>query len=756
MSQLTSDKTNSKNSSACDTCSVYHAAQLKKMGLRIDNTDFTIALAGNPNTGKSTIFNSLTGLKQHTGNWPGKTVSRAEGSFVYADNSFKIVDLPGTYSLLSTSTDEDVARNFILFGQPEVTVIVIEACQMERNLNLVLQILEISKKAVLCINLMDEAERKGVSVDFRAFSRILGIPVVGTSARFGKGIDKLLEAIHEVATGKYETSHHKNIKLSDQVLENINFIEKKLEKYYPELGNKQWLALRLLDQDEDIIKAFKTGEISLMYEEQRTVLKSKSSDVGNRLSEDLTDDKNGIEFLSEIEKIVSKVDEQFHDKLTEDLFASASNISKQVIIRDGKREKRSLEDKLDGVLTSKLWGFPVMFGILMLVFWLTIEGANYPSGMLATLLVEKLHPILKGFFDFLPLWLNGLLIDGIYLTTAWVISVMLPPMMIFFPVFTILEDFGYLPRVSFNLDRLFRKAGGHGKQALSMTMGFGCNAAGVVATRVIDSPRERLIAIITNNFALCNGRWPTQILLATLFIGSLVPTYLAGIISSLAVVSIALLGVFLTLVCSWGLSKTVLKGEASAFSLELPPYRPPRILQTIYTSLVDRTLLVLWRAVLFAIPAGAAIWLVTNIDYAGLPLANHIVSFLDPMAYFMGLNGVILLAYIIAIPANEVVIPSILMLTVLVTGIDLGEGTNILFETDSHEVLRQIFSKGGWTVLTAINLMLFSLLHNPCSTTIYTIYKETGSVKWTTIATILPLVLGFIITILITQISNIF
>ena len=743
-----------KTGAACDTCSIYHAAQLKKMGLQIENSNFTIALAGNPNTGKSTIFNSLTGLKQHTGNWPGKTVSRAEGSYQYAEKNYKLVDLPGTYSLFSTSTDEDVARNFILFGQPDVTIIVIEASQMERNLNLVLQILEISNKAVLCINLMDEAERKGITVDFRTFSKILGIPVVGTSARFGKGIDKLLEAVKEVAEGDFQVKHKKNIKLSDLVEQKVISIENKISEYYPDYPNSRWLALRLLDKDEEIVKAFRTGEINDMFEEQHKKVVSNLNGTGNRFSTNEKVEERGAKFLSEVEKEVEGVDEHFHEQLVEDLFASASEISNRVVVRDGNKDRRSLEDKLDGVLTSRLWGFPIMFGILMLVFWLTIEGANYPSGMLATLLVEKLHPILKSGLDFLPVWLNGLLIDGIYLTTAWVISVMLPPMMIFFPVFTILEDFGYLPRVSFNLDRLFRKAGGHGKQALSMTMGFGCNAAGVVATRVIDSPRERLIAIITNNFALCNGRWPTQILLATLFIGSMVPSYLAGIVSALAVVSVAVLGIFLTLVSSWGLSKTILKGESSAFSLELPPYRPPRILQTIYTSLIDRTLLVLWRAILFAIPAGAAIWFVTNIQYDGLPLANHIVDYLNPMGYFIGLNGVILLAYIIAIPANEVVIPSILMLTVLVTGLDYGEGTGVLFETDSHEILKQIFDKGGWTLLTAINLMLFSLLHNPCSTTIFTIYKETGSVKWTTVATLLPLVMGFLITMILTQIWN--
>jgi ferrous iron transport protein B len=326
-------------------------------------------------------------------------------------------------------------------------------------------------------------------------------------------------------------------------------------------------------------------------------------------------------------------------------------------------------------------------------------------------------------------------------------------MAIFFPLFTLLEDFGYLPRVAFNLDNLFRKAGAHGKQALTMSMGFGCNAAGVVATRIIDSPRERLIAIITNNFSLCNGRWPTQILIASLFIGALVPAYLAGLISALAVMAIALLGVFLSFAVSWGLSRTWLRGEVSTFNLELPPYRPPRILQTIYTSVIDRTLIVLWRAIVFAAPAGAVIWLSANIQIGGLSIAEHLIHILNPVGLLVGLNGVILVAYIVAIPANEIVIPTVLMLTVLVTGMsDVGAGVGVMFETQSTGDLMAIFKAGGWTLLTAVNLMLFSLIHNPCSTTIYTIYKETGSKKWTAVAALLPVVMGFAVTFVVAQV----
>ncbi len=400
-----------------------------------------------------------------------------------------------------------------------------------------------------------------------------------------------------------------------------------------------------------------------------------------------------------------------------------------------------------------------MLLLLTGVFWVTIEGANVPSSMIASLLLDTVHPALKSFASTVgvPWWLDGLLLDGVYLAAAWVISVMLPPMAIFFPLFTLLEDFGYLPRVAFNLDNLFRKSGAHGKQALSMSMGYGCNAAGIIATRIIDSPRERLIAIITNNFALCNGRWPTQILIATLFIGTLAPAALGGLLSASAVVAVALFGIALTFMTSWFLSRTVLKGEASAFSLELPPYRPPRIWQTLYTSLIDRTIFVLWRAVVFAVPAGAVIWLLSNIHVADLSLAEHAINFMNPFGVLLGLNGVILLAYIIAIPANEIVIPTILMLTVLRSGITgYGAGAGVMFELEDSLAYLTVFHAGGWTLLTAVNLMLFSLVHNPCSTTIYTIYKETGSLKWTVVSSLLPVVLGLMLCFFVAQFWRLF
>ena len=465
------------------------------------------------------------------------------------------------------------------------------------------------------------------------------------------------------------------------------------------------------------------------------------------------------DILTTANRLRWELGENLHDTLTESIYQDAAGISEKVVSVKDEKPRFNWDRALDVLLTSRWTGFPIMFVMLAVVFWLTISGANVPSAMISSVLIDSLYPALKdltvsiGF----PWWLSGLLVDGMYLAMAWVIGVMLPPMAIFFPLFTLLEDFGYLPRVAFNLDSLFKRAGAHGKQALTMAMGFGCNAAGVIATRVIDSPRERLIAIITNNFAICNGRWPTQILIASLFIGIMVPPAFAGLVSAAAVVGIALLGVFLTFLTSWGLSRTILRGEASTFSLELPPYRPPRIWQTLYTSLIDRTLFVLWRAVVFALPAGAVIWLSANIQIDNLSLAEHFIRFTDPFAVLIGLNGVILLAYVIAIPANEIVIPTILMLTVLslkVSGI--GEGAGVMFELEDYHTYTQLFHAAGWTLLTAVNLMLFSLVHNPCSTTIYTIYKETKSVRWTAVSAFLPLIMGILLCFLVAQFWRLF
>lgn len=458
------------------------------------------------------------------------------------------------------------------------------------------------------------------------------------------------------------------------------------------------------------------------------------------------------EILKSAEQLRWELGEQFHDRTVEALYGEASRIAARAVSIEGRPAAFDFERALDRLVTSRWTGFPIMVALLAIVFWITIEGANIPSAFLSSLLIDDLHPALKslGSNIGLPAWLNGFIFDGMYLSVAWVVSVMLPPMAIFFPLFTLAEDFGYLPRVAFNLDRFFRKAGAHGKQALTMAMGYGCNAAAIVSTRIIDSPRERLIAILTNNFALCNGRWPTQILIATIFIGALAPPAFSGIVSSLAVVTVVVLGVFMTFAVSWALSRTLLKGQASFFSLELPPYRPPRIWQTIYTSVIDRTLIVLWRAIVWSMPAGAVIWLTSNIHIGDSSIAAHAVGMLDPFGLMLGLNGVILLAYIIAIPANEIVIPTVLMLTALVSGItEVGSGAGVLFELDSELATANVLRAGGWTVLTGVNLMLFSLLHNPCSTTLYTIYKETGSARWTTLSAVIPLGIAFVVCFLV-------
>ena len=723
-------------------CAEHRADNLVRLGLSPDRWDVLIALAGNPNVGKSTVFNALTGLRQHTGNWPGKTIVRAEGAFAHRGSRIKLVDLPGTYSLQAGSVDEEVARDFLLFGRPDVTVVVVDATRLERNLHLVLQILGITDRVVVFLNLMDEARRHGIAVDAARLENELGVPVVGGAARNRVGIDELLDTAHRVAAGETRTTPFRLVRHAPAVEEAVATLAETVETAFPKVANSRWVAERLLNADDAVMTAVNSGELGQLGE-----------DTGG--AEPPVPDANRRQVLKTTRQLQWDLPPDFHDTMTERTYHAAQKIAGGAMRRGLGRAGFDFDRRLDEVLTSRWLGFPVMLAILATVFWLTIEGANVPSSMLATLLIDTVHPRLVDAGELLrmPWWLNGLLFDGIYLATAWVVAVMLPPMAIFFPLFTLLEDFGYLPRVAFNLDALFRRAGAHGKQALTMSMGFGCNAAGVVSTRIIDSPRERLIAIITNNFSLCNGRWPTQILIASIFIGALAPAHLAGIVSAAAVVGIALLGIALMFVTSWLLSRTVLRGEATSFSLELPPYRPPRLLQTLYTSVIDRTLIVLWRAVLFATPAGAVIWLISNLTFGDASLAAHSVEWLDGPGLLIGLNGVILLAYIVAIPANEIVIPTVLMLTVLTANVaGAGQGAGVMFELDSTDATGDLLRAGGWTLLTAVNLMLFSLLHNPCSTTIYTIYKETRSARWTTVATLLPVAMGITVCFVLTQV----
>ncbi len=732
------------NPSASDpSCGLCSTPDLQRLGIDTTDCHYVVALAGNPNTGKSTVFNSLTGLRQHTGNWPGKTVGRAEGVFQYNNNKYKIVDLPGTYSLLSASTDEEIARDFILFGHPDVTAIVVDATRLERNLNLVLQVLEITDRAVLCVNLMDEARRNGIAVDVSQLEKDLGIPVVAAAARRKEGLDFLQQRIAEVASGQRHCTPYRIQNESPALKQALNTLVENLQVAHPGLPNAKWVALRLLEHDERMINAVRTGELAQLAE------RPPSERIANH--EDI---------LSIATQLRWELGEDFHDSLMESIYEEAARIAERAVQVSEKKSGIDWDRLLDRLVTSRLTGFPIMFLLLALVFWLTITGANVPSSLLAYVLIDTIHPLLNrlaSMFAF-PWWLSGVLIDGCYLATAWVVSVMLPPMAIFFPLFTLFEDFGYLPRVAFNLDSLFKKVGAHGRQALTMSMGYGCNAAGAVACRIIDSPRERLIAIITNNFAVCNGRWPTLFLIASIFFGSIFSSpFVASVVSSAVVMVIVLLGIAFTFLTSWVLSNTVLRGQASIYSLELPPYRPPKILETLYTSLIDRTIYVLWRAIVFAFPAGAVIWLTANVTIGGISIGEHLIRILDPFGLLIGLNGVILLAYIIAIPANEIVIPTILMLTVLVGKMHgVGEGSGVLFEMQSSDAVAEILRQGGWTTLTAVNLLLFCLLHNPCSTAIYTIYRETGSGKWTAVSALMPVAVGIVVCFFVTQLWRFF
>lgn len=728
------------------SAATYRKESLLRLGLNPNKWDILIALAGNPNVGKSTVFNALTGLRQHTGNWPGKTIVRAEGAFAHRNKRIKLVDLPGTYSLQAGSVDEEVAREFVLFGRPDVTVVVVDATRLERNLNLALQILDITNRVIVYLNLTDEARRHGIGTDPKRLEQQLGVPVITGVARSNIGINELLDAAHDVATGSIQTTPYRIARHDQSVEQAVASLTTVVEETFPGLPSSRWVSQRLLTADDAVIDAVRSGELGRIGDD--TI-------IGNaaEISED-----NRSKVLSQAQRLRWELPDDFQDKMTERTFHAAEQITATSQVRGLKKTSVDIDWALDRLLTNRWVGFPVMLLILAAVFWTTIEGANVPSAMLASLLIDTLHPLLRAFGEStgLPWWANGFLFDGVYLATAWVVAVMLPPMAIFFPLFTLLEDFGYLPRVAFNLDSLFRRAGAHGKQALTMCMGFGCNAAGVVATRIIDSPRERLIAILTNNFSLCNGRWPTQILIATIFIGALAPAHLAGLASASAVVGIALLGVATMFFSSWLLSQTVLRGQATSFSLELPPYRPPRVLQTLYTSIIDRTLIVLWRAVIFAVPAGAVIWLSSNVTIGTLSIAEHAVAWLNPLGMFLGLNGVILVAYIVAIPANEIVIPTILMLTVLTDQLTGGAGTGVMFELESATATSDLLRGSGWTLLTGVNLMLFSLLHNPCSTTIYTIFRETRSARWTTLAAVLPLAMGFTVCFVVTQMWRLF
>ncbi|HHW22006.1 MAG TPA: ferrous iron transport protein B [Clostridiaceae bacterium] len=692
--------------------------QIKKM----TPDDKVIAIAGNPNVGKSTVFNGLTGLNQHTGNWPGKTVTNAQGYCRYGNSGYVLVDIPGTYSLMAHSSEEEVARNFICFGEPDAVIVVCDATCLERNLNLVLQTLEITRKVVVCVNLMDEAKRKHMQIDLDAISRKLGVPVTGTVARRKKSLDKLMQSVENLMKLDKDTPFKiEYIKpIEDAVAQLEPIIKSKVKKI-----DSRWLSLKLLDYDESLITA-----------------------LNDYLGYDLLADSHIREGLAKAKQVLSDngiTSDILRDKIVAGLVLTAESICSDTVHFD-KRDYYARDRKIDKILTGKWTGFPIMVALLMGVLWLTITGANYPSAMLSDALFW-IEDRLTDAFHWLgaPDWLHGMLVLGVYRVLAWVVSVMLPPMAIFFPLFTLLEDLGYLPRVAFNLDKYFKKCRACGKQALTMCMGFGCNAAGIIGCRIIDSPRERLIAIITNNFVPCNGRFPTLIAILTMFFAGAAAGPLESVYLAVLLTGVIVMGIFATFIVSRFLSGTVLKGVPSSFTLELPPFRKPQIGKVVVRSIFDRTLFVLGRAVAVAAPAGLVIWTMANLRINDLTLLAHCSRFLDPFAKLLGMDGVILIAFILGLPANEIAFPIIIMAY-------MSSGS--LMELDNLWDLKQLLVENGWTWITAVSTMLFSLLHWPCSTTCLTIKKETQSLKWTAISVIVPTVIGIIVCFIFSGIAR--
>ncbi|MCH5185231.1 MAG: ferrous iron transport protein B [Oscillospiraceae bacterium] len=691
------------------------------------DNEAVIALAGNPNVGKSTVFNMLTGKNQHTGNWAGKTVGMAYGRCGYAGKKYIITDLPGTYSLMTHSKEEEVSRDFLCFSGCDAVIAVCDATCLERNLNLVIQICEITKKVVVCINLMDEAAKKGIEIDTERLEKMLGVKVIAVSAAQGKCGDIIMSAAADVIARK--ASEFNIVEYDDKTEYVTELVSKALNDDMT--VSRRYAALRIIED-----KTGNTAGTSRLIREYAEAHAGSIEFLNDRI-------QAAAEFLAE--NNISQSDTE--DLVTEAILHTAEKICKECVSfkNDNYNE---CDRRIDRIITSRRFGIPIMILMLGIILYITIIGANYPSEFLSRhlfALEEPLYNMLS--YISVPEHICDMTVYGVYRVLAWVVSVMLPPMAIFFPLFTILEDVGFLPRVAFNLDKYFKKVCACGKQSLTMCMGFGCNSVGIIGCRIIDSPRERLIAMITNSFVPCNGKFPALITLISVFFVFSDNRIAAALQSSVIITMIILGGIAVTLAASLLLSKTVLKGIPSSFTLELPPYRKPQFAKVIIRSILERTIFVLARAVIVSLPAGLIIWILSNCGSGGVSFLKYMTDFLDPFAVIMGLDGVILAAFILGLPANEIILPLILMAYL---------ANSNLTDISDLSLIRNILSDNGWTIKTAVCTIAFYMMHWPCSTACISAYKETKSIKQTFAVFALPTLFGICVCMLLNFVLGIF